>query len=189
LALPEFQGEEATRSVSQRRLSYARPRADSLYERILVERSKSERPVLVSFHFAISFFPECPIPSGAFGFDAPLTYLLNPTLRTALNTYWWGVTWYVAEATTDCTLFECFRASLKEVVRPKFEEWARALLDDGVAKAMVAAAVSRLTVGMLEKELKAIALEYPSSPRAYPTGKLVAQLLSRAKGIRKWYLV
>ena len=195
--LPEFEQVASKRAYrGGRRVSWIRQRSDALFERLFIDFYTGENREALGLQLSVSYFPECPIPSGPFGYDAPFNYVVEADLRDKLYKYYYGAGWYEVKTSDESTelFFELFREALLECVRPTLEDWAGKLLADDLL---------RIAVGSyweMEREKKSLeeAEEVfsrrldkigPNSVEGYSIPKIKLQLMTRLKGLKIWHQV
>lgn len=193
-ALPEFFSSGSQKKASKKHVSYTRLREDALFERLSFEKGKTGAVILVSLQFTVSFLPECPIPSGPFGYDADLPSIIPSEVRRALDRHWWGAGWYTVDtAVGGSASLQFLCEPLRNVVRPTLDEWAKMLSSDVVAQRLVEEcnriAKGEEGVSVEDRLYRSVDQVGIQSLRGYPVEKMVLQLTLRSQGHKNWYLV
>lgn len=195
-SLPEFYDlSEVEISESARRLDLRRRRKDGTYERLFFTLSVNNGEQSLGLQIAVSYFLECPIPSGPFGYDAGIEDVLGGPLRDRLDKFSRFNGWYLLgfAARLNSLVLEYFKEALSVVVRPTLDKWAEELLADDLLR--IAVGTYReieenkdldRAEDLLSRRLDRIG---PTTAEGYPVSKIKRQLLQRLEGGRNWYML
>lgn len=181
-----------------KRVNLIRKREDSVFERLFIEFYSDTDRQMVGLQLATSYFPECPIPSGPFGYDALLEDIVMARDKghTDFRKYWSGAGWYKVKLSDEDaeTFFQIFKKALREDVRPVLEDWSCKLLADDLLRIAVGSywEIEREKKSLEEAETifsRRLDKIGPTSVEGYSIPKIKLQLLTRLRGLKVWHQV
>jgi hypothetical protein len=187
-AVPEFR--DSVDRLSKRcrsKLNIKRQRADGLSERLYVEMFTERDECSIGMQAAVSYFSECPIPSGPFGCAAVLNQLVGDRLTVRLRPYWFGAGWYTVKASLlpEAPFFELLSEALRDCVRPALDEWATKLLSDDLLRIAVGTYCELEKSGDTQHAEETFSRKLdrigPTSVKGYSVAKIKGQLLARLR--------